>query len=210
MQLAPSLRAAMHMHMAGGRLGHGRGGGGASSLLSSARLNPTALQLAMLDRDFTSNDYDLLLRLDAENAAQTFTGVPASVIDRLPCYAVPKPSSGASKDNACAVCLEDRVEGEMVRTLMCLHTFHKGTSNAMRRDNRRTASERDVCDSVFAEAATVPSIGPDPPLRAHIRTLTPAHSPSFFLVLLLAGCIDTWLRAHSTCPICQFKVQLPD
>ena len=119
-----SLEAAMHMHMAsrGGRLGHGRG---ASSLLAAARLNPTALQLAMLDRDFTSNDYDLLLRLDAEHAAQSFTGVPASAIERLPSWRVPKPTT-TSKVNVCSVCLEDQVEGELVRTLMCLHSFHQG------------------------------------------------------------------------------------
>lgn len=130
-----SLGAALGLSPASGsgsgrsRGGQGRGARYHSSLLHpAARHNPTALRLAMADRDFGPNDYDLLLRLDSEHQAQVFTGIPASQIQRLPTWRVPKATPGAaataSKENVCAVCLEDKVEGEMVRTLPCLHAFH--------------------------------------------------------------------------------------
>ena len=148
----------------GGVLRGGRGRGSSaryhSALVLSGGRPSTALRLALQDRDFNANDYEMLLRLDEEHRAQTFTGIPASLIDRLPTYRVPpphKPSSGGdgdaaatpTKEDMCAVCLEPRIEGQMVRTLMCLHTFH-------------------------------------------------------------VSCIDPWLRTSKLCPVCQFKVQLPD
>ena len=51
-------------------------------------LNPTHLRLAMMDRDFTPNDYELLLALDEEARAQNLRGIPQPLIERLPTFPV--------------------------------------------------------------------------------------------------------------------------
>lgn len=91
------------------------------------------IRLAMIDRDFTPNDYDMLLSLDENRSNQ---GLPQYQIDRLPTFTVP-PSAQSStptgdntnekstQNNNCAVCLENKVPGEVVRSLPCLHSFHQ-------------------------------------------------------------------------------------
>jgi hypothetical protein len=65
----------------------------------------------------------MLLHLDDEHRAQSFTGVPPSAIERLPTYNMPKLKEGATLQQ-CSICLESRVEGELVRTLLCMHSYH--------------------------------------------------------------------------------------
>ncbi len=78
-------------------------------------------------------DYDMLLSLDENRSNQ---GLPQYQIDRLPTFTVP-PSAQSStptgdntnenstQNNNCAVCLENKVPGEVVRSLPCLHSFHQ-------------------------------------------------------------------------------------
>jgi len=102
-----------------------------SALRAHALRNPTAVRLAMMDRDFTPADYEMLGRLDEEHKAQVFSGVPSSQIARLPTFTVPKRAAGSasgqpadSTEHICAICLEERAEGQEVRALLCGHIFH--------------------------------------------------------------------------------------
>jgi len=141
---------------------------GQMDLTSALNLNPTHLRLAMMDRDFTPNDYELLLGLDEELRAQQFTGIPQQLIERLPTYTITKanaatpintshssstasnlftvgesesdtgiggesnttsigPISEVDTSTICAICLEPKLPGQMVRVLPCLHSFHADT-----------------------------------------------------------------------------------
>lgn len=134
-----NLLAYQQLEQAGGVGLGGLHGMRYSQLLASARNNPTAMRLAMMDRDFTSSDYDTLLALDDESRAQTFNGLHQSSIERLPTYAVPKATpnqSPTSKSENCSVCLEPKQEGEMVRALLCLHTFHVPCIDPWLRDRK--------------------------------------------------------------------------
>ncbi|KAG4983074.1 hypothetical protein JHK87_027823 [Glycine soja] len=70
-------------------------------------------------RDFTDADYEMLLALDEGN--HQHTGASSNLINSLP-------QSTIQTDNftdACAICLETPVQGEIIRHLPCLHKFHK-------------------------------------------------------------------------------------
>ena len=132
---------------------------GAMDLTAALNLNPTHLRLAMMDRDFTPNDYELLLGLDEEVRAMQFTGIPQPLIERLPTFPVPQRKTTAGDDSSssvastssmssssssvgigsstpgddddapasemvCAICLEEKRPGEMIRMLPCLHSSH--------------------------------------------------------------------------------------
>mmetsp|Transcript_5830 Transcript_5830/g.24108 ORF Transcript_5830/g.24108 Transcript_5830/m.24108 type:complete len:143 (+) Transcript_5830:2607-3035(+) len=85
--------------------------------------------LVMSDRDFTEDDYERLLALD--NVVER-RGVSAPALRRMPCseWGDASPSSApppSCEDHArCAVCLEDYAEGESLRHLPCLHSYHAG------------------------------------------------------------------------------------
>lgn len=83
-------------------------------------------RLLASDRDFTPEDYELLLQLDQEEAATEgpqaeAAAVAASMIDQLPVGRVPS----GTKPTQCVVCLEDMEPGQDVRSLPCMHVFHK-------------------------------------------------------------------------------------
>ena len=107
------------------------------------------LALMMQDRDFGSEDYEVLLALDENTPTQMLHAADASEIDRLPVYtfkAPPQasaPASGAAASSSvpsdaaagastkpdgpprsCSVCLEEFQDGESLRILPCLHSHH--------------------------------------------------------------------------------------
>jgi len=83
-------------------------------------------QLLLTDRDFTPEDYDVLLELDRggsggrrgreESAAQA-----QGLLARLPVSTLTEASASAQ----CSICLEDMAAGAEVRTLPCMHVFHR-------------------------------------------------------------------------------------
>ena len=103
--------------------------------------------LALVDRDFTEDDYERLLALDDANVRR---GMSKSALARIPTSAwgappeggIPAgtqweagtraeaeaaggaPFSSAEASARCAVCLENYEAGETVRHLPCLHTYH--------------------------------------------------------------------------------------
>ncbi|CAK8987832.1 unnamed protein product [Durusdinium trenchii] len=75
-------------------------------------------------RDFTADDYDLLLQLDGETSSpqgEEELCYLRSMVDLLPLSVV---RAGAVAQ--CMVCLDSMEVGQEVRTLPCMHTFHRG------------------------------------------------------------------------------------
>ena len=93
--------------------------------------------LLLSDRDFTAEDYDALLRLD--DRVENRKGATSHQIDQLPTHIVPQgrgkqaeggaagSGAGASVDDSlrCTICLEDIVDGSVMRLLPCTHKFHR-------------------------------------------------------------------------------------
>lgn len=97
----------------------GHSGGGAAS---------GSLRRRVLDRqgDFTPEDYEMLLELDADvrkrrRVSEGSQAMRRSLIDRFPETTVRR---GAEVER-CSICLEDMTPGSKVRTLPCLHFFHR-------------------------------------------------------------------------------------
>lgn len=78
----------------------------------------TASRILQVQREFTENDYEMLLALDENNQS---TGASVNQINNLP-------QSTMQTDNfeeACTICLEIPTIGDTIRHLPCLHKFHK-------------------------------------------------------------------------------------
>nr|GMC98279.1 E3 ubiquitin-protein ligase SDIR1-like [Ipomoea batatas] len=103
------------------------------ALATRGRLQGLRLQLALLDREFDDLDYETLRALDADNVPTT-PSMTEEEINALPIHkykkkqeppvnsaAVAKPTDD---ELTCSVCLEQVNEGELIRSLPCLHQFH--------------------------------------------------------------------------------------
>jgi hypothetical protein len=94
----------------------------------------TRLRLAMLNRDFTGDDYEMLQELDDITINGGINhGADEGCIQRLPLRKITENDvqqrqtneSEASAVGHCNICLGPYEVGEEVRTVLCLHQFHK-------------------------------------------------------------------------------------
>lgn len=93
---------------------------------------PSRLRLALMQRDFTGDDYELLQQLDNGNSPQPQRGATDGEINRLPVHLVSQADLEASQIEeatssyrSCSICLAPFEVGEEVRTTRCMHQFHK-------------------------------------------------------------------------------------
>lgn len=83
------------------------------------------LRLAMMGREFTGDDYEMLSQLD--EGSDAFKGASQGEINRLPVQILLEKDASicAQRKEYCAVCLEAYITGDEVRSLPCLHRYHK-------------------------------------------------------------------------------------
>lgn len=111
----------------------GRAGGGVQHFTwpppprpQRPRGEDTVLQnrLMRLDRDFNAEDYEMLLELDA-NVRPSHADEDAvrarSMLEQLP-VSIARPGNTSE----CSICLETMEAGCELRTLPCMHVFHRG------------------------------------------------------------------------------------
>jgi hypothetical protein len=89
--------------------------------------NMRNIQLAMMDRDFTGEDYELLQSLDDDIDKSAIHGANDSEINRLPVHTLTENDikSRTAENATCAICLEPFVVNDISKTISCLHVFHK-------------------------------------------------------------------------------------
>lgn len=91
----------------------------------------TRLRLALLQRDFTGDDYEMLQQLDDvrfSGGPVVSQGASESSIQRLPLHTLSAADFQVSADESpgnCNICLAPYEIGDEVRTVLCLHKFHK-------------------------------------------------------------------------------------
>ncbi|KAL3666759.1 hypothetical protein V7S43_008380 [Phytophthora oleae] len=87
------------------------------------QLDGDMLQLLMSNRDFDSNDYERLMRLEALNECR-HEGATPQRIQQLPIVTMTESMLQASENACCSVCLSTfQVDGR-VRMMPCFHRFH--------------------------------------------------------------------------------------
>merc|ERR1712232_40626 len=100
---------------------------GEDSVVNEAECSRATLRRRLLqsDRDFTSDDYEMLLRLDEAptrgSAAKEQKLLQEVALRPLP---VRKVAKGEGLGN-CSICLEEMLPNSEVRTLPCMHCFHR-------------------------------------------------------------------------------------
>eukprot|EP00435_Cladocopium_sp_Y103_P009212 s334_g2.t1 len=83
-------------------------------------------------REFTADDYETLLQLDAPTASRRDAVEIQSLISVLPSSKLP--AGAASRD--CMVCMDQMQPGQEVKTLPCMHVFHVECIDRWLRESR--------------------------------------------------------------------------
>lgn len=89
------------------------------------------LRMALLQRDFNGDDYEMLQTLDQDVSPRARRGATQQQIDCLPLHQVSAIEAAGHETQSggppsCNICLGPYEVCEEVRTLSCLHRFHKG------------------------------------------------------------------------------------
>lgn len=85
------------------------------------------------NRDFNSNDYEMLQRLD-ENTTHR-NGVSESALSRLPTHRFTEDEKENNANSKCSICLAAYEVGESIKTITCLHSFHTECIDRWLRDH---------------------------------------------------------------------------
>jgi hypothetical protein len=83
-------------------------------------------RLLSTSRDFSSEDYEMLLELDERERTRSSHGnelAATILLSQMPVSRVP--ATGSSAGEQCSICLEKMKENEEIRTLPCMHFFHR-------------------------------------------------------------------------------------
>jgi len=177
---------------------------GDSLWLPRTRPNSTHMRLSMMDRDFNPNDYDMLLRLDDEVRANTFTGIPQSQINRLPTFVLKddggngKGKSGSdeanSNPNTAATLSPKSIAASLSSPSSAPSLSSSTVSSSSLKAGLKTATDTTRKCAVCLE----PQIA-----GQTLRSLPCLHN--FHI-----DCIDPWLRIKPVCPVCHIQVVLPN
>jgi hypothetical protein len=114
-----------------------------TQLMQQSRAGPGSamlsnrLRMALLERDFTGEDYEMLQALD--DSPVPFRGLDQARIDCLPLHTVTQreiTDAATTPGGAptCNICLEPYDANEEIRTVPCMHQFHKHCIDTWLRD----------------------------------------------------------------------------
>ena len=103
---------------------HNRRGG--SNNLRSMRSTTSRFHLALMQRDFTADDYEILQQLD-EGIVRANEGASERELRRLPLCRMTASdlAGGPAAGKSCAICLANFKLNEDIKSLPCLHRYHQ-------------------------------------------------------------------------------------
>jgi Ring finger domain len=135
----------------------------------------TSQTLAMMDRDFTAADYDMLLDLDnnSQRLRQFLEGASKETIDRMPSYTYKKKQVDVAEAD----------DGESVSTALSDDLADIKPSSSGESGYGETARSCTICLEPFEDGMK-------------IRILPCMHQ-------FMAECLDPWLLQTAKCPVCK-------
>ena len=122
----------------------GSSGGQRRVTLHPSFFAPEHLRMLLMDRDFNSDDYEMLLQLDQDTPTQMLETATEFEIARLPVITLDKSQlsfARSKEDTECTVCLECFQLDDKLKLLPCLHRFHERCAN----DWLRIKAECPIC-----------------------------------------------------------------
>lgn len=140
-------------------------------------------RLAMMDRDFTDADYELLLDLDnhSQRLRRFLDGASEETVARLPTYVYESPEMHECKEKVTARAANF---DQMVESEDTVESREDAQSDSLA---GVTARKCLICLEDFQDGMM-------------IRTLPCFHR-------FMADCIDTWLSQQAKCPVCKRSIQ---
>lgn len=208
--------------------GTGEQHGGPIGLEALTAIDPVFFYLAMMDRDFTDEDYEMLRFLDRNNSGQGHA-VSQGALDALPQHSFHARAKGASQSNPD---IADRSRSSSSNSASRYHTapqHHYGRGSS---DRARAAEESSPLRLRGNASGSAADMRPSAPPRASVIGDAPSvssgsaetHRCSICLEDFREGdqvtslpcfhqyhspCVQPWLRqqgSNSTCPECKTPV----
>jgi hypothetical protein len=167
------------------------------------QMNPAMMQrlrMAFMQRDFTGDDYEMLMQLDElQNVNATRRGAPSSVINRLPTHrltqaeidAMKQASSLSSRDPEAGGGDESKTANDQ-RKPAGGHHHHQHHHDAAGGD------ENDDEDAPKCLICLAPYEAGN-----EVRSLLCLHQ-------FHKSCVDQWLQTNAVCPVCKFHIASED
>lgn len=94
--------------------------------VGSFRVPSSRLHLALMDRDFDADDYEMLQQLD-EGIVNPNQGATEGELRRLPIHFISQNDLASTSYvcKSCPICLANFEVNDEVKSLLCLHRFHQ-------------------------------------------------------------------------------------
>lgn len=160
------------------------------------QMNPAMMQrlrMAFMQRDFTGDDYEMLMQLDElQNVNGARRGAPSSVINRLPTHRLTQAEIDAMKQASSLSSSRDPEAGgddesksaDQRKPSDRHHHHHQHQHDA-------TADDEDAPKCLICLA----------PYEAgnEVRSLLCLHQ-------FHKSCVDQWLQTNAVCPVCKFHI----
>jgi len=182
---------------------------GDSLWIPNVRSNSTHLRLSMMDRDFNSNDYEVLLRLDDEVRARTFTGIPQSQINRLPTFTLKEELSKMKlaendvKEQQPSTPSSSKLQPTLSLSPSASPTHISSSTSSTLKPTAVKPISTKLLSSSGSDNTRKCAVCLELQLPGQtLRSLPCLHN--FHI-----DCIDPWLRIKPVCPICHIEVLLP-
>lgn len=224
----PFVRRSEHGTSTGQGPGTGEGHGGPIGLEALNAIDPVFFYLAMMNRDFTDEDYEMLRFLDRNNSGQGHA-VSQGALDALPQHSFHARAKGASQSNPATA---DRSKSSSGSSASPYHTASQHQYGRGSGDRARGAEAGSHLRLRGSASGSDAGVRPSAPPRASVIGDAPSvssgstetHRCSICLEDFREGdqvtslpcfhqyhspCVQPWLRqqgSNSTCPECKTPV----
>lgn len=180
----------------------------------------TSQRLAMMDRDFTDADYEMLLDLDnnSQRLRRFLEGASHETVSRLPTFVyrnsmkrAQENSDKEASDVAAGTSHSPSADADAGGTEMAMEPLDDAEADDLKKEKTEGAANRNGSAKLLDITANDSEFAGDTARKCticledfedgmKIRILPCFHR-------FMADCIDPWLAQQARCPVCKFNIQ---